>query len=577
MKHTIRLTFVSTLILLFFGVVQIAFSQKKEDNKKALEEYARKLEAEDIFTEGMRYALLDKYDKAIERFETAKRLSPGNAGLLFKLSEIQARLNRMEDAVSNAKEAIEIDPKNSYYYNLLAQLYERQGDFKNAAKTYEALMDEIKGNEDYLFPMVNSYLALGDFKKALKILDKVEKKFGLSEELIRQKQQLYLRLNKLNDALDEGERLIKSNPNIPSYYIHQATLLGNNQKMVEAEKYLRKAIEIAPDKNDARLRLFELLRFQKKNNEAEAMADKAFADPDVNINDKVGVLAVYLDPNISDIERSLALKLVSLTCLAHPNDPKAFALKGDILSQANKNREAQESYLKATTLPGVTYAVWEQIIRIDIENEQIDSLSVHTAKAVELYPNQAVMWYYNGRSLLMLNKKEDAIKSLERARKLVVNNNGMLLEINAMLGDTYHGLNRHADSDEAFEEALKLDPNNDHVLNNYAYFLSVRRVNLDKAKSMGLRLMKIKPDLATYQDTYGWILFQLKEYEEAKKYLELASRNTQSGTIFEHYGDVLFQLGEVDKAIEQWRKAKNLGGDVSPFLDKKIANRQFFE
>ena len=577
MKQTVKYIFAFSALIILSGGGLHAFAQKKDDNKKAVEEYARKLEAEDIFTEGMRYALLDKYDKAIERFEAAKRLSPENAGLLFKLSEVQARLNRMEDAVSNAKEAIKIDPKNSYYYNLLAQLYERQGDFKNAAKTYESLMDEIKGNEDYLFPMVNSYLAMGDFKKALKILDKVEKKFGLNEELVRQKQQLYLRLNKLNDALEEGERLIKANPNVPGYYIHQATILGNNQKVQEAEKYLRKAIEVAPEKNDARLRLFELLRFQKKYQEAQAMAEKAFPDPDVNINDKIGVLAVYLDPNITEEERNLALKLTSFVCVAHPNDPKAFALKGDVLSQANKNMEARESYLKATSLPGVTYSVWEQIIRIDIENEQVDSLAVHTAKAVELYPNQAVMWYYNGRSLLMLNKKQEAVKSLERARRLVVNNNPMLLEINAMLGDTYHGLNRHADSDDAFEEALKIDPDNDHVLNNYAYFLSVRRVNLDKAKAMGMRLMKIKPDLATYQDTYGWILYQLKEYEEAKKYLELASRNTQSGTIFEHYGDVLFQLGEVEKAVEQWRKAKNLGGDISPFLDKKIANRQFFE
>lgn len=576
MKQTVQFTFYSLLVLCLWGTPSVK-AQKKEDDKKANEAYARKLEAEDIFTEGMRYALLDKYEKAIERFEAAKRLSPDNAGLLFKLSEVQARMNQMEDALTNAKGAVKNDPKNPYYYNLLAQLYERQGDFKNAAKTYEELMDEIKGNEDYLFPQVNAYLALGDFKKALKVLDRVEKKFGLSEELVRQKQQLYLRLNKLDDAIEEGERLIKSNPNVPAYYIHQATILGNNQKVADAERYLKKAIELAPEKNDARLRLFELLRFQKKMTEARTLANAAFSDPDVNINDKIGVLAPYLDPSTPDDEKEIGLKLSGLVCLAHSNDPKAFALQGDLLSQANKNQEARESYLKATKLPGVTYAVWEQIIRIDIENEQIDSLIVHTNKAIELFPNQAVMWYYNGRSLLTQNKKQEAVKSLEKARKLIVNNNAMLLEVNAMLGDTYHGLGRFADSDDSYEEALKIDPDNDHVLNNYAYFLSVRRSQLDKAKTMGARLMKIKPDLATYQDTYGWILYQLKEYEEAKKYLELAVRNTQSGTIFEHYGDVLFQLGEVDKAVEQWRKAKSMGGDISPFLDKKIANRQFFE
>lgn len=49
-----------------------------------------------------------------------------------------------------------------------------------------------------------------------------------------------------------------------------------------------------------------------------------------------------------------------------------------------------------------------------------------------------------------------------------------------------------------------------------------------------------------------------------------------SGTIVEHYGDVLFQLGEREKAVEQWKKAKIMG-ETSDLLEKKIATGTLHE
>ena len=44
----------------------------------------------------------------------------------------------------------------------------------------------------------------------------------------------------------------------------------------------------------------------------------------------------------------------------------------------------------------------------------------------------------------------------------------------------------------------------------------------------------------------------------------------------EHYGDILFMNGEAEKAVEQWKKAKEMG-KVSKVLDQKIAEQKYIE
>jgi Tfp pilus assembly protein PilF len=151
--------------------------------------------------------------------------------------------------------------------------------------------------------------------------------------------------------------------------------------------------------------------------------------------------------------------------------------------------------------------------------------------------------------------------------------------VNAQLGDAYNGLGDHAKSDEAYELVLKDDPKNEHVLNNYSYFLSLRKEKLDRALAMSAQLVERNPSSPTYLDTHAWVLYVRKEYGKARSFLEkavAADPNGISGTILEHYGDVLFQLGEKDKAIEQWKKAKQKG-ENSQQLDKKIASGKLYE
>jgi len=116
------------------------------------------------------------------------------------------------------------------------------------------------------------------------------------------------------------------------------------------------------------------------------------------------------------------------------------------------------------------------------------------------------------------------------------------------------------------------------VMNNWAYYLSLRNENLDKAEKMGRKANQLVKDNSSYEDTYAWVLYKQKQYEEAKKWIEKALEHggEKNGVILEHYGDLFFQLGQTEKAFEYWKKAK-AAGKHSDLLDKKIADKKMYE
>jgi tetratricopeptide (TPR) repeat protein len=193
-----------------------------------------------------------------------------------------------------------------------------------------------------------------------------------------------------------------------------------------------------------------------------------------------------------------------------------------------------------------------------------------------LFPNQALLYYFNGYAHLRKKHFRESAYALEQAKKLASTNTSLVADINGMLGDAYNGVHDFAKSDKAYDEALALNPDNDLILNNYSYYLALRNENLDKAEKMASQLTKSHPDNASYLDTYSWVLFMMGKYRDARKVMEKAiATGDASAAHFDHYGDILYKLGEVDEAVVQWQKAKQLDGD-NVALDKKIADRRLY-
>lgn len=574
-------------LVLWLGLAPASAQRKREKEEansakpQSNSTTTTRIEEETLFSEGMRYLITDEPTKALTQFEKLLQKAPNNAAAHYATANALVKNGKTAEAIPSALKAHTLDGENKFYSLLLAELYVKQKRYGEAEELYEALLKKSTENAEYGVELAAIYLFDEKPDKALNAYNLVERELGMNEEITRQKQRIYLKQNKIDKAVEEAEKLVASEPNDPDYLLEGAELLIANERTDQAITWIDRALKLNADSPQAHVLLADIYR--KKGDMARVTKElnQVFANPNLEAGLKARILSSYADVmGNNPAGKQDALKLAQDLAKTHPNDPKTMVMMADLFAQQGKKVEARDAYAKAARLDGSTYEVWGALLQLDGELNQVDSLLVHSEKALEVFPTQGMFWYSNGSANLYKRKYQEAVDALEESRKLLAATSDKDLKkgIDAQLGDAYNGLGDHAKSDEFYEAVLKVDPLNDHVLNNYSYFLSLRKANLPRAVQLAQKLVERHPTNATYLDTYAWVLYTSKDYAKAKQYLEkaLADPAGASGTIIEHYGDVLYQLGQLDKAAEQWKQAKTKGG-ASPNLDKKIATGKLYE
>ncbi|MEZ0486652.1 tetratricopeptide repeat protein [Fibrella aquatica] len=532
------------------------------------------------FTDAYRFLLVDEPTKAITALEKMVAKNPANAAAQYALAAAMIKAEKSKEALPYAQKAYQLDKNNAYYLLQVAELYVKQKRYTEAEELYESLL--AKGSETIEYGVELAAIYLFDDKpdKALATYDRVEKAMGLNEEITRQKQRIYLKQNKVDKAIEEAEKLIASEPADPEFLVEGAELLVANDRVPLAITWLERALKLSPDSPEANMMLADIYRRQGDVDKSNQAIQKLFANPNLEAGLKARILSSYVGASAdTPTAKQDALKMAQELSRQNPNDAKSQVMMADLLMQQGQKAEARDAYARAARLDPSIYEVWGAIVQLDGELSQIDSILVHTTQALEVFPNQGLLWYSNGAANLYKRRYQEAVDALEESRKLLSSNEKILPEINGQLGDAYNGLREYPKSNEAYEAALKIDPANDRVLNNYSYFLSLRKENLARAKAMSTKLAELHPANATYLDTHAWVLYVMKDYAAARKFLEKAIQSDPanvSGTILEHYGDALFQLGDKAKAIEQWKLARQKGG-ASDKLDQKIAGGKLYE
>ena len=273
-----------------------------------------------------------------------------------------------------------------------------------------------------------------------------------------------------------------------------------------------------------------------------------------------------------------AYTLANLLMETHPNQVKPNAVYADILYTNNRFTEAKEQYLIVLEKDKTKSQVWSQVLFIQAEQNDFEGMLKTSEQALTYFSTDPLFYYFNGVANKWFKNYDLAINSLNMGVEFVLDNKMLLLEFYSSLADSYHVIKEHKLSDEYYEKSLVIDSNNVLVLNNYAYYLSLRKINLEKAKKMSYKCNELEKDNGTYQDTYAWILYELADYEQAKIWMQksLANGSDMSAVVVEHYGDILYKLGNIEGAILEWKKAKNLG-EASKFLDKKLEDGKLYE
>ena len=380
----------------------------------------------------------------------------------------------------------------------------------------------------------------------------------------------------MSKAISEQEKLIEAFPKQLDYYGQLAQLYSVNGFDEEAFGVYQKMLEVSPEDPRPHLDLASYYRGKKEFEKSLNHLKIAMASPELDIDKKMPVLLSLFEA--TDLDTSLdkeAYQILEDVISSDPKEPKAYSIYGDFLNRDGRGKEAIAAYRKATRLEGGNkYLIWEQILLLEVQYEMYDSLMLDGAEAVELFPNQPLPYFFAGVANAFNENYNEAISFLEDGVNYVIGNPQLKEQFYIQLADANHRLSNNEESDSYFEQALLINSRNPTTLNNYAYYLSVRGEKLDKALSMTEKSNRLSPANPTFMDTWAWVLYRKGDYKEALTKMEqlLQLTPSQNGEVLEHYGDILFKNNMVEKAIEQWKKAKELGG-TTPEIDQKIKNQ----
>jgi tetratricopeptide (TPR) repeat protein len=562
----------------FLGTAEV-FSQDKVTRKeKRVQD--KNIKGDRLFVEGQRYMMLEEFDKAYFYFEKALQFKPDEPAINFKLAEILARANQSDKALEYGMKAVEGDPNNKYYHLLIAEVYSKQNKPQKAAAVLESLMSNSESSQHYILDLASMYLNAQDFDNALAALDQAEEYYGVVEQLTVQKQRIYLRKNNLEKALEEGKKLIDAHPGNSEYVLALVEILYNNGRTDDALALVQESLQQYPNQPDLQLGAYTL--YKEKNDRKKALKHLrlAFDNPDLEGEIKAKTYADILQEIKTNDRDRLLDELQGMMMEHHPNDPAVLTVLGDRMLSLDKKERALDFYTHAVAVKQDDPHVMQSVITLKFElAENFQEVERYTAMGVDEFPDKAEFWFFDGTAKLAQKKYGEAKESLGKAEKLNKGKNKNLDQlIYGQLGDTYHGLGEEEKAYEAYDKGLAINPNDEHILNNYAYFLSLSKIKLDKARQMSEKLVRRFPSNATYLDTHAWVLFQLEEFEAAKTYMEraLEAESNPSGIMYEHYGDILYQLGKKNEAVKYWKKAEGKE-EVTELLAQKIKNKTYYE
>ena len=576
-----RMLALAVLVPLFLSSYSPAFSQSKNPDGAAPAKPMTNADSammKQLYFSALREKTVENLTLSAELFTRVLQMNPANDAAMYELANIKKLKNNYTEALPLLEKAVTINKDNEWYWLALADCYEKTNDIIKLENVFNQLTRINPDKADYYFDKANAYFLEKKYDEALEVYDKLEQITGPTDDLLANRQKIYLKQGKIDLAAKQLEQMIAANPSQIKYYLFLSQLYSANNLADKSLKVLLTAEKIDGNNGLVHLALADSYR-DKQNYEASYNElTLAFAIPSLDIDQKIKIILGYM-PKFPDPDaKASALELSRILAATHPGEAKAHAIYGDMLLQNGKMPDALVEYKKSVTLDSQVYEVQEQLVRIELGTNKIDDAIKDGENSLSLFPNQAWMNFLVGVAWLQKKDANKAISYVKNATTLESQDKELLSQSFSTLGDCYHELKDDKSADAAYEKALTYNPDNAFTLNNYAYYLSLRGEQLEKAAAMSKHSNELQPNTASFEDTYAWILFKQKDYANAKVWIQkaLTDDKTNSSVQIEHYGDIMFYLGNVDAAIENWKKAK-ANGDQSPVLDRKINEKKYIE
>jgi len=528
---------------------------------------------ETYYYEALKEKIKGDFGKAVELLRKSLRYQPNNADVQFELSINYKSLKDYQQAILFGENAVRFNPNQKWYWINIAELYSLVNDNKNAERCYSKLAEL---DPEFIPEYIKSIARTGNTKLAL---DKVN--FFLnnneSEELLVIKRDLLV-VNKRNDeAIDLTKKLLVAHPYNTTYYFEISDLLLKENKVDEAETYIRKGLEVAPDSPVLIRQEFKILMQKSDFDSAFEILNMAFSNPRFDFNEKLGFVIDFVSADVDHKETDQLIKALE-TWVEDTHEIKIYPIIGNLYKIKGEKEKSLASFRKGFEAGYNDFSGLMDMLVLEQELSEFELLVKDTEAIHELYPSQPIVYLFQGFAYNQLGEFNKSIEVLNEGVGYVVNNDKLKSEFHSLIADGYYRQEKLDKCFEEFDKALEYDAENIVVLNNYSYYLAENNMHLDKAVEMMKQVLGVEPNNSTYLDTMAWVYYMQGDYSNAKNIIKKALKNggDNSADIVEHYGDILFRMGKENQAVKQWKKALKINS-TNTSLKEKIEKREIQE
>ena len=524
------------------------------------------------FHEGVRFKLNGQDQEAIDKFNACLVIDEKDDAAHFALAQIYLNQEKLDQAAFHTLKASDIDPKNEHYQSELAFMYVELKKFPDAIAVFEKLLKKTPNNPTYYAGAAECYAQLGDVKKGLDLLTRLENNLGANSGIAIEKFKLLVSVKRDEEAINvlkEAKKKFSGEPmiiaNLVDYYLQ-------HKRYQEGFELLKELVAVDPTNGMALLMLGDMQMQSGDSKNGLQNLKAAIKSEGPSIDQKMNILMALQGQEVMDPDME---SLVQYMCKKYPKDTKAHSISGDYYFKVNQFVQAIESYKAAVACDPNVYPIWNQILLLEYEFQQFDSLAIDAEKCIGFFPTQALPYFVLGTALNQQGNFQKSLNTLQTGIEYVLKDTDLKAEFYGQIGEAEFGMNHTKEAITAFEKSLNLSANN-FVKNNYAYQLALHELDLTKAAQMIDEVLVLFPNEVRYLDTKGFILFQQGKYVEAKSFLDRACGSVQCNDKLyaEHMGDLLFMLGNKMEAMSYWMRAKELGS-ANKMLNEKITQKKY--
>lgn len=527
------------------------------------------------FHSAVRLKAKSQYRDAITAFDSCFVARPADDAAAYGMAQCYLALNDRTNAAKYTELASKLDPDNRWYTQELAYMYFEQQKFAESAACFKKLVALEPRNVDWWYGYAEVLKRTNKFDEAIDAYSKMEEQTGSIPDISIQKFNLYVLSKQPDKGVAEINNARKTYPDDISLIATLVDYYFGTRQMEKGQLMLEELVKNDPMNGRAYLLLGELYSKQNKRAEAYDSYSKAFDGEGVTIDQKVNVILYYYETQ-QVIEKEV-FDLANQLIQKHPNDAKGYSVLGDLHVQNKSKPEALKAYKKALEFDDSKYPIWNQVLLMEYENRAFQDLYTDARKCAAIFPSLPNVQLLYTIASNQLGRYTEALNAAEIGKELVINDPGLESEFYAQMGESYFMQKDFKQGIVWFEKAIATDPTNLLAKNNYAMNLAISKTDVETANELVQQLLQAAPNNAAFMATKGLVELQMKNYSEAFSILKKVNElQPNEANYVEYLGDAAFFSGEVNFAVENWKKAKNLGSK-NKTLDKKITDRKYVD